>query len=328
MRRGPRIKGLLTTGVNLFLLRRTSARICLFLAALSLFPAATLNAEKISDIHPQGYVTDLAGVIDEETKARIEALCTEVEQKTGAQIAVVTVKSLNDQPIENYAHDLFKAMGIGDKKDRRGLLILLSPSEHQYRIEVGRGLEPVIVDARAGDIGRSMVPLLHQGDTSGAIEQAVGQAAQIIAADRGVTLTGLPKNENRGTARVGIGIFKLIFFAIVAVECICIAATSFLAAVAYHSFSLAPHDFAARYAMASLFLGAAEVCIAASPWCPRSSIAAILPASIATRSPAAMRSWRNVVCGSSAPALISRRAWSVWRGSSPRRRCATIWCGR
>jgi len=217
MRRGPRIKGLLTTGVNLFLLRRTSARICLFLAALSLFPAATLNAEKISDIHPQGYVTDLAGVIDEETKARIEALCTEVEQKTGAQIAIVTVKSLDDQPIENYAHDLFKAMGIGDKKDRRGLLILLSPSEHQYRIEVGRGLEPVIVDARAGDIGRSMVPLLHQGDTSGAIEQAVGQAAQIIAADRGVTLTGLPKNENRGTARVGIGIFKLIFFAIIVI---------------------------------------------------------------------------------------------------------------
>jgi Undecaprenyl-phosphate glucose phosphotransferase len=56
----------------------------------------------------------------------------------------------------------------------------------------------------------------------------------------------------------------MIFFAIAAVECICIAATSFLAAVAYHSFSLAPHDFAARYAVASLFLGAAQACIAAA----------------------------------------------------------------
>jgi len=55
-------------------------------------------------------------VIDEETKARIEALCTEVEQKTGAQIAVVTVKSLDDQPIENYAHDLFKAMASATKR--------------------------------------------------------------------------------------------------------------------------------------------------------------------------------------------------------------------
>lgn len=201
----------------MFLLRRTSARICLFLAAFSLSLAAPLRAEKIADIHPESYVTDLAGAIDEETKARMEALCTEVDQKTGAQIAVVTVKSLDDQPIENYAHDLFKAIGVGDKKDKRGLLILLSPSEHQYRIEVGRGLEPVIVDARAGDIGRSMVPLLRQGDASGAIQQAVGQAAQLIAADRGVTLTGLPKRENRGAAPVGIGILKLIFFVVVVV---------------------------------------------------------------------------------------------------------------
>ncbi len=173
-----------------------------------------MRAEKITGIHPQGYVTDLAGVVDEETKARIEALCTEVEQKTGAQIAVVTVKSLDDQPIENYAHDLFKAIGIGDKKDNRGLLILLSPSEHQYRIEVGRGLEPVIVDARAGDIGRGMVPLLRQGDTSGAIEQAVREAAQIIAADRGVTLTGLPRYQPRGNPAAGIGIVKLILIVI------------------------------------------------------------------------------------------------------------------
>jgi len=217
MRRTPRIKSLPTTGVNLFPLRSTSSRVCLFLAAFSLLLAAPLHAEKIANIHAEGYVTDLADVVDEETKSRIEALCTEVEQKTGAQIAVVTVKSLDDQPIENYAHDLFKALGVGDKKDKRGLLILLSPAEHQYRIEVGRGLEPVIVDARAGDIGRSMVPLLRQGDTSGAIEHAVGQAAQIIAADRGVTLTGLPRSQPRNDIATGVGVVKLVIFLIVVV---------------------------------------------------------------------------------------------------------------
>jgi uncharacterized protein len=201
----------------LFPLLRTTARVCLVLAAFSFFLAVPLRAEKIGDVHPQGYVTDLAGVVDEETTARIEALCTEVDQKTGAQIAVVTVKSLDDQPIENYAHDLFKAIGVGNKKDNRGLLILLSPSEHQYRIEVGRGLEPVIVDARAGDIGRGMVPLLRQGDTSGAIEQAVRQSAQIIAADRGITLTGLPKYQPRNDIVSGIGWVKLIFFIIVVI---------------------------------------------------------------------------------------------------------------
>ncbi len=217
MRRWPRIKSLPTTGVNLFLSLRKSAQILLFLAAFPLLLAAPLRAEKVSEIHLQGYVTDLAGVIDEETTASIEALCTEVDQKTGAQIAVVTVKSLDDQPIENYAHDVFNAAGIGNKKDDRGLLILLSPSEHQYRIEVGRGLEPVIVDARAGDIGRAMVPLLRQGDTSGAIEEAVRQSAQLIAADRGVTLTGLPKYQPRRDPDIGIGLVKLIFFAIVVI---------------------------------------------------------------------------------------------------------------
>lgn len=198
----------------MFLSRWTTARACL-LAVLSLLFVADLRGEKIASIQAQGYVTDLAGAVDEETKARIEELCTELEQKTGAQIAVVTVKSLDDQPIENYAHDLFGALGVGAKRDNRGLLILLSPSEHQYRIEVGRGLEAVIVDARAGDIGRAMVPLLRQGDTSGAIEQAVHQSAQIIAADRGVTLAGLPRYQPRDRGAAPFNVVKLIFILIV-----------------------------------------------------------------------------------------------------------------
>ena len=204
-------------GSSLSPFRHTSARVFLFLAAFWLVMAAPLRAERIADIHPQGYVTDLAGVVDEETTARIEALCTEVEQKTGAQIAVVTVKSLDDQPIENYAHDLFHALGTGSKKDNRGVMILLSPSEHQYRIEVGRGLEPVIVDARGGDIGRAMVPLLRQGEPGTAIEQAVQQTAQLIAADRGVTLTGLQQYERQSDPRMTIGIAKLIFFGIIVI---------------------------------------------------------------------------------------------------------------
>ena len=213
----PRIKTCKPLGVNwVSSFRRTAARLCLLLAASALLFAAPSRAEKIASIHVQGYVTDLAGVVDDETKARIEAICTEVEQKTGAQIAVVTVNSLEDQPIENYAHDLFGALGIGDKKENRGLLILLSPSEHQYRIEVGRGLEAVIVDAKAGDIGRGMVPLLKQGETSAAIEQAVQESAALIAADRGITLTGLPRYQARRDPGIApFGLIKLIFFGIV-----------------------------------------------------------------------------------------------------------------
>lgn len=154
--------------------------------------ACATTAEDFKKIHPTGYVTDLAGAIQADTKARLEALSTELEQKTGAQMAIVTVHSLEGQSIENYAVDLYKQLGVGSKMDNRGVLLLVSPDERKYRIEVGYGLEPVINDARAGDTGRAMVPFLRTGNFSSAIEIAAWQLAKYIADDRGVTLTGQP----------------------------------------------------------------------------------------------------------------------------------------
>jgi len=134
------------------------------LSVLWLVAAVSTLAENPKNIHPAGYVTDLAGVIAPETKARLEALCREVEEKTGAQIAVVTVHSLEGDSVENFAVNLYKQLGVGSKGDNRGVLLLVAPEEHKYRIEVGYGLEPVINDARAGDAGRAMVPFLRQGD--------------------------------------------------------------------------------------------------------------------------------------------------------------------
>jgi uncharacterized protein len=161
------------------------------LFVLFIVVALSAPAEKISDIHPVNYVTDLAGVIDASTAARINAVAGDVERKTGAQIAVVTVKSLEDRPIEDYAVDLFKHLGVGHKDDR-GVLLLLAPAAHRYRIEVGYGLEPVINDARAGDIGRAMVPLLRQNDYSSAVELASGRLATYIAEASHVTLDQKP----------------------------------------------------------------------------------------------------------------------------------------
>jgi uncharacterized protein len=167
-----------------------SQRIVVAVAGLCLTAAAF--AEKIQDIHPQGYVTDLAGVVNSTTRTKLEALGTELEQKTGAQIAVVTVRSLEGESVEDYAVDLYKHLGVGSKKENRGVLLLLAPEARRYRVEVGYGLEPVINDARAGDIGRSMVPLLRQGDYSGAVETATWSLAELIAQDRGVSLAGAP----------------------------------------------------------------------------------------------------------------------------------------
>jgi uncharacterized protein len=153
------------------------------------------GAEKIADIRPQGYVTDLAHVVDPATKAKLETLCAEVEQKTAAQIAVVTVNSLDGRSKEDYAADLFKQLGVGSKKENRGVLLLIAPKERQYKIEVGYGLEPVINDARAGDIGREMVPDLRNGDYSAAVLLGTTRVAQLIAADKGVQLNGVPASQ-------------------------------------------------------------------------------------------------------------------------------------
>ena len=190
---------------------RTAVLLCAaWLAAAA--GALSSHAEDIKSIHPTGYVTDLAGVIGGDKSAKLEALCTELEQKTGAQMAIVTIRSLDGQSVEYYAVDLFRQLGIGKKKDDRGVLLLVAPNERKYHIETGYGIEPVITDARAGDAGRAMVPFLRQGDYGDAIETAAWQLAKYIADDSNVTLSGQPpvrqvRHSNRGG---GIGIFWII----------------------------------------------------------------------------------------------------------------------
>jgi uncharacterized protein len=186
-------------------------RIALLLCAASL-GAIRIRAEDIKSIHPTGYVTDLAGVIGGEKKAGLEALCAELEQKTGAQMAIVTVRSLDGESVETYTVDLFKQLGVGSKKDSRGVLLLVAPNERKYRIEVGYGLEPIINDARAGDAGRAMVPSLRQGDYGRAGEIGAWQLAKYIADDSGVTLSGQPPEtrSRNGDDGVRFGAFWLI----------------------------------------------------------------------------------------------------------------------
>jgi uncharacterized protein len=193
------------------------------LAVLLVALGGFASAEKIADIRPQGYVTDLAGVIDPGTKAKLEMLCAEVQQKTGAQIAVVTVNSLDGESKEDYSADLYKQLGVGSKQDNRGVLLLVAPKERQYRIEVGYGLEPVINDARAGDIGREMVPALRQQDYSGAILLATTRIAQLIAADKGVQLNGVPAATERAPSS---GVSWWVPWLIVAIVFIVIRALS------------------------------------------------------------------------------------------------------
>jgi uncharacterized protein len=150
-----------------------------------------VNAEKVKDLKPRGYVNDFAGVMNEPTSQKLTTLCAELEQKTKAQVSVVTVSSLEGQPVEQFVNDLFNEWGIGPKSSNRGVLILLATNDHKYRFEVGYGLEPILPDGKVGGFGREAVPLLRQNDYSGALLLMTQRVAGVIAQENNVTLDSL-----------------------------------------------------------------------------------------------------------------------------------------
>ena len=170
----------------------------LILLFLTVIPATPAHAEQWQKLNVQGYVNDFAGVLDPATVEGLTRLCTEVDQKAKAQIAVVTIKTLEGDPVEDFANHLFKKWGVGYKGTDRGVMVLLATDDHKYWTEVGYGLEPILPDGKVGEFGRNMVPLLRQGNYNDAVVQMVSQIAGVIAQDSHVTLDSLA-NLHAGT---------------------------------------------------------------------------------------------------------------------------------
>jgi uncharacterized protein len=158
-------------------------------------------AEKIEELKPTNYVNDFAGVLAPGTAGQLNVMLRDLQQKTGAQVSVVTVKSLEGMTKEDYGNRLFKAWGIGGKKDDRGVLVLLAPNDRQYWVEVGYGLEPILPDGKVGGFGREIVPLLKANDYSGAMSLMTTRIAQTIADDAKVSLSGAPELPRRRSQR-------------------------------------------------------------------------------------------------------------------------------
>jgi uncharacterized protein len=202
-----------------FRLAKSIARPLLFLLVLCV-PAA--GAEQVKNLKPQGYVSDFAGVLSAQAKDKLTALCAEVEQKAKAQIAIVTVSSLEGEPIEQYSIDLATQWGVGPKQSARGVLILVAPNDRKYRVEVGYGLEPILPDGKVGGFGREAVPFLRQNDYSGAVLLITQRVAGVIAADQKVTLDTLsgvpspaPESDNSPAPfgnLVGVLVFAVFLF--------------------------------------------------------------------------------------------------------------------
>ncbi|HLX82910.1 MAG TPA: TPM domain-containing protein [Terriglobales bacterium] len=180
---------------------------------------ASVAAEPIASLRATNYVNDFAGILDAATQARLNDLCHQVEQKAQAQIAVVTVKSLDDQDPVSYAVALYQKFGIGTKGKDRGVLILLATADRKYQIQVGYGLEPILPDGKVGGFGREAVPLLRAGDYAGAVTLMTVRVASVIAQDAGVTLENQPAmaapRQRPAPSGAGVVVLILILFFIV-----------------------------------------------------------------------------------------------------------------
>ena len=161
---------------------------CLRLSAVVALSVCAAGAREWKTLKPQGYVSDFARVIDPASKERLEAYCGAVERSTGAQIALVTLGSLEGEPVEDVANTLFRAWGVGQKGQNEGILLLLAIGDRRSRLEVGYGLEPILPDGLDGSILREMRPALRQQQYGEALMAAADTIGSAIAQAKHVAI--------------------------------------------------------------------------------------------------------------------------------------------
>jgi uncharacterized protein len=131
-----------------------------------------------------GRVVDQANIIQPGTRATIEQKSADLEEKSGIQLVVATVNSLEGQEIEPYANELFRKWALGEKKKNNGVLLLVAPNEHRVRIEVGYGLEGTLTDALSKVIiSNAMTPRFKAGNFSEGISRGVDDIITVLTTD-------------------------------------------------------------------------------------------------------------------------------------------------
>ena len=158
------------------------------------------EAIKVPEVQQDVFVYDQDECINNEIEAEINFMIKELKEKTESEIAVVSVVSLNGHTIEEYANELFNSLGIGKKGEDNGVLLLFSKSDERVRLEIGRGLEGCLNDAKCGRIlDDYFVPYREKGDYTNGARNTVIAVINVIAEEYQVEL------ENVGEAEVTEG---------------------------------------------------------------------------------------------------------------------------
>lgn len=138
------------------------------------------------------FIYDEDNCIDDESQEKLNRLIVELEEKTNAEFAVISITSLNDLTIEEYAYNLFNQLGIGKKDQDNGVLLLFSRSDNKVRLEIGRGLEGCLNDAKCGRIlDEYFVPYREEDKYTEATEFTVKAVLNVITEEYGIQIEDL-----------------------------------------------------------------------------------------------------------------------------------------
>jgi uncharacterized protein len=188
-------------------------------AAVVLFVfAAVLPAERVEDLpKPTDYVSDFAHVLSPGAIARIDHICGQLDRPpANAQIAVVTVHTMEGDDTNDYATRVFERFQIGKKGSDKGVLVFFAIDDRKRFIITGYGVEGILPDGKVGDIGRSVVPFLRQRNYDEAAISEVRQIADVIAADANVSLDDQPApSPGRRVGHRGFPLGGLIFLLLI-----------------------------------------------------------------------------------------------------------------
>ena len=171
-------------------LRSNLLKRLLVIALFWLYPALLPAVTPPIPAQPSQYVVDLAGVLKAETRARLNARLKDLEAATTAQVVVLTLNSLEGEPIENFSHQTAVKWGIGQKGKDNGVLVTVAVKDRKYRIEVGYGLEATLPDSLVGSLGREyLVPNFRRGDFAAGIVSVVNEVAKAISGGKDFGIT-------------------------------------------------------------------------------------------------------------------------------------------
>src|SRR5690349_15147110 len=169
---------------------------------------------------PRGYVNDFAGVIDQASDSHMEAVITDVQQKTRGEIAVVTLADIGDRQAADVALQIGRRWSVGAKGEagdpakNLGVVVLLVPLKNhrsgtgQFFIATGRGAEGFLPDAQVGRIRDAVTPYLAREDYGTGLARAIDLIGQSFGQEFGVTLTGVPApgtDRNPGRPQIPVG---------------------------------------------------------------------------------------------------------------------------